>query len=96
MMIDFELSGAQLLAADDVLQVFNEKTVCLLQGVTASGKTQIYIKLIEQYIKLGKQVLYMLPEIALTAQIIRRLQKHGLKRLKRLNGLLYGLKRLND
>jgi primosomal protein N' (replication factor Y) len=75
-MIDFTLSDAQLLAADDVLQVFNEKAVCLLQGVTASGKTQIYITIIEQYIKSGKQVLYMLPEIALTAQIIRRLQKH--------------------
>lgn len=75
-MIDFELSAAQLLAADDVLSVFNEKAVCLLQGVTASGKTQIYIKLIEQFIREGKQVLYMLPEIALTAQIIRRLQKH--------------------
>lgn len=75
-MIDFTLSDAQLLAADDVLQVFNEKSVCLLQGVTASGKTQIYITLIEQYIKSGHQVLYMLPEIALTAQIIRRLQKH--------------------
>jgi primosomal protein N' (replication factor Y) len=74
--IDFQLSDAQLLAADDVLQVFNEKAVCLLQGVTASGKTQIYIKLIEQYIQSGKQVLYMLPEIALTAQIIRRLQKY--------------------
>ncbi len=74
--IDFQLSDAQLLAGDDVLQVFNEKAVCLLQGVTASGKTQIYIKLIEQYIKSGKQVLYMLPEIALTAQIIRRLQKY--------------------
>jgi primosomal protein N' (replication factor Y) len=75
-MIDFELSDAQLLAADDVLQVFSEKSVCLLQGVTSSGKTQIYIKLIEQFIKSGQQVLYMLPEIALTAQIIRRLQKH--------------------
>jgi primosomal protein N' (replication factor Y) len=74
--IDFELSEAQGLAADDVLTVFNEKAVCLLQGVTSSGKTQLYIKLIEQYIKVGKQVLYMLPEIALTAQIIRRLQKH--------------------
>ena len=54
----------------------NEKPVCLLQGVTSSGKTQIYIKLIEQIYKRGKQVLYMLPEIALTAQIIRRLQKY--------------------
>ncbi|HRF17668.1 MAG TPA: DEAD/DEAH box helicase, partial [Chitinophagaceae bacterium] len=52
------------------------KAVCLLHGVTSSGKTNIYIKLIEEYIKLGKQVLYMLPEIALTSQVIRRLQKH--------------------
>ncbi len=74
--IDFQLSDAQQQAADDVLNVFNEKQVCLLHGVTSSGKTQIYIKLIEYYIKQGKQVLYMLPEIALTAQIIRRLQKH--------------------
>jgi primosomal protein N' (replication factor Y) len=74
--IDFELSAAQLQAAESAQQVLKEKSVCLLQGVTSSGKTQIYIKLIEQYIKSGKQVLYMLPEIALTAQIIRRLQKY--------------------
>ncbi len=74
--IDFELSPAQMIALDAVKQVLNEKAVCLLQGVTSSGKTQIYIKLIEQFIKQGKQVLYMLPEIALTAQIIRRLQKY--------------------
>jgi primosomal protein N' (replication factor Y) len=74
--IDFELSLAQQLAADDVLNIFSEKAVCLLQGVTSSGKTQIYIKVIEQMIRQGKQVLYMLPEIALTAQIIRRLQKY--------------------
>ncbi|HKG67751.1 MAG TPA: primosomal protein N' [Segetibacter sp.] len=74
--IDFELSPAQVMAADSVKQILNEKPVCLLQGVTSSGKTLIYIQLIEQYIKEGKQVLYMLPEIALTAQIIRRLQKY--------------------
>lgn len=74
--IDFELSPAQAAAANSVKQILNEKTVCLLHGVTSSGKTLIYIKLIEQYIKEGKQVLYMLPEIALTAQIIRRLQKY--------------------
>src|SRR5215210_4782272 len=74
--IDFELSPAQVMAADSVKQILNEKAVCLLQGVTSSGKTLIYIQLIEQYIKEGKQVLYMLPEIALTAQIIRRLQKY--------------------
>ncbi len=73
--IDFELSPAQQAAADTIKQVLTDKPVCLLKGVTSSGKTQIYIKLIEQFIKEGKQVLYMLPEIALTAQIIRRLQK---------------------
>ncbi|HEX8356594.1 MAG TPA: primosomal protein N' [Segetibacter sp.] len=73
--IDFELSAAQKAAAEEVRVVLKSKPVCLLKGVTSSGKTQIYITLIEQYIKEGKQVLYMLPEIALTAQIIRRLQK---------------------
>ena len=74
--IDFELSVAQKKSHDEILEAYNSKQVCLLHGVTGSGKTQIYIKLIEEYIKQGKQVLYMLPEIALTAQIIRRLQKH--------------------
>lgn len=74
--IDFELSFAQTEASNAILTSFNDKSVCLLKGVTSSGKTQIYITLIEQYIREGKQVLYMLPEIALTAQIIRRLQKY--------------------
>ncbi len=74
--IDFTLSPAQQIALNEIENVFAEKNVCLLHGVTASGKTQVYIKLIEQYIQQGKQVLYMLPEIALTAQIVRRLQKH--------------------
>lgn len=74
--IDFELSEAQVVAYNEVKQALINKPVCLLKGVTSSGKTQIYIKLIEEYIKEGKQVLYMLPEIALTAQIIRRLQKY--------------------
>ena len=74
--IDFTLSNAQQKALNEIEQNFIDKNVCLLHGVTSSGKTQIYITLIEQCIKQGKQVLYMLPEIALTAQIIRRLQKH--------------------
>jgi primosomal protein N' (replication factor Y) len=74
--IDFTLSEAQQKALNEVENVFAEKQVCLLHGVTSSGKTQVYIHLIEQYIRQGKQVLYMLPEIALTAQVIRRLQKH--------------------
>ena len=74
--IDFEFSEAQQIASTAVTNAFNEKSVCLLHGVTGSGKTQVYVKLIEHYFTQGKQVLYLLPEIALTAQIIRRLQKH--------------------
>ncbi len=76
MHIDFELSIAQQIALTQVQSSFNDKPVCLLHGVTSSGKTQLYIKLIEEYFLQGKQVLYLLPEIALTAQIIRRLQKN--------------------
>ncbi|MES2005005.1 MAG: primosomal protein N' [Bacteroidota bacterium] len=74
--IDFTLSAAQDKCLTAIRKSFEEKPVCLLHGVTASGKTEIYTKLIEEYIAKGKQVLYMLPEIALTSQIIRRLQKH--------------------
>ncbi len=74
--IDFELSPMQQIALDETNAVFAEKNVCLLHGITSSGKTQLYIKQIEQYINNGKQVLYLLPEITLTAQIIRRLQKN--------------------
>ena len=74
--VEFELSPAQEKAFTEVEQSFTTKPVCLLHGITSSGKTNIYIKLIEQYIRRGQQVLYMLPEIALTSQIIRRLQKH--------------------
>ena len=63
-------------AINEIKESFKKKDVCLLHGVTSSGKTELYIKLIEQQLKLGKQVLYLLPEIALTNQIIRRLQKH--------------------
>lgn len=74
--IDFELTPLQHEAFEKIKESFSEKPACLLHGVTSSGKTQIYIKFIEHYIHQGKQVLYMLPEIALTSQIIRRLQKH--------------------
>jgi primosomal protein N' (replication factor Y) (superfamily II helicase) len=76
MQIDFVLSPAQQKALDEVNENFANKNVCLLHGVTSSGKTQLYIKLIESYYQQGKQVLYLLPEIALTAQMIRRLQMH--------------------
>lgn len=74
--IDFELTEAQQKAFDQTKEQLQSKPVCLLHGVTSSGKTNIYIKLIEEYIRQGRQVLYMLPEIALTSQVIRRLQKH--------------------
>jgi primosomal protein N' (replication factor Y) len=74
--IDFSLTSAQIKTFEEILSSFKLNQVCLLHGVTSSGKTLVYIKLIEQYVSLGKQVLYLLPEIALTSQIIRRLQKH--------------------
>jgi primosomal protein N' (replication factor Y) (superfamily II helicase) len=73
---DFELSTAQQDCLHELHQAFEEKQVCLLHGITSSGKTMIYVKLIEEYIRKGMQVLYLLPEIALTSQIIRRLQKY--------------------
>lgn len=69
------LSSAQQQAYNEILTHFHQKNVCLLHGVTASGKTEIYIHLIQQAIQAGKQVLYLLPEIALTTQITERLKR---------------------
>ena len=71
-----QLSEAQSVAFESIKSQFREKDIVLLHGVTSSGKTEIYIHLIEEQLKKGKQVLYMLPEIALTTQIILRLKKH--------------------
>jgi primosomal protein N' (replication factor Y) len=71
-----QLSEAQQKAFEEINHSFTHKDVCLLHGVTASGKTEIYIKLIEQYIKEGKQTLYLLPEIALTTQLVGRLRDY--------------------
>ncbi|WP_026706393.1 replication restart helicase PriA [Flavobacterium soli] len=67
------LSKAQQNAFDEIISSFKTKEVTLLHGVTSSGKTEIYIKLIEKYLKEGKQILYLLPEIALTTQLVGRL-----------------------
>ncbi|MBU3715328.1 MAG: DEAD/DEAH box helicase, partial [Ferruginibacter sp.] len=74
--VDFELTAAQQKAYNEIHRQFEDKNVCLLHGVTGSGKTQVYIKHIELVIQREQQALFLLPEIALTSQIIRRLQKH--------------------
>jgi primosomal protein N' (replication factor Y) len=71
-----KLSIAQQSAFEAIHENLIEKEVCLLHGVTSSGKTEIYTKLIEEYIAKGKQVLYLLPEIALTTQLVGRLRAH--------------------
>ena len=72
----YELSEAQSTALKEITKSFTEKPVTLLHGVTSSGKTELYIRLIDECLKNGKQALYLLPEIALTTQIITRLEKH--------------------
>ncbi len=72
---DIVLSPVQQAAFDELKPNLSENQIILLKGVTSSGKTEIYIKLINEIIMQGKQVLYLLPEIALTTQIIQRLQK---------------------
>ena len=74
MLVNFELNDSQKTALSEIDKAFETKEVCLIHGVTSSGKTQLYIKQIEKFVARGKQVLYLLPEITLTAQIIRRLQ----------------------
>lgn len=69
------LSDAQKEALWKIQDTFREKNICLLHGVTSSGKTEIYIHLIRQVLDTGRQVLYMLPEIAITTQITERLGK---------------------
>lgn len=68
------LNESQAKAYLQISKELKSKNVALLHGVTSSGKTEIYIHLIEHYLREGKQVLYLLPEIALTAQIIERLR----------------------
>lgn len=69
------LSAAQQTALDSIRAQFAEKSVVLLQGVTGSGKTRIYLELIQETLKRGEQALYLLPEIALTTQLTNRLQE---------------------
>jgi primosomal protein N' len=70
-----KLSAPQSEALDRIHRMFIDKNVTLLHGVTSSGKTEIYIHLIDYILKKGSQALYLVPEIALTTQLTRRLQK---------------------
>ena len=69
------LSEAQQAALDKIISTFEDKSVVLFQGVTGSGKTEVYIELINRALERGQQVLYLLPEISLTPQMVRRLQE---------------------
>jgi primosomal protein N' (replication factor Y) len=71
-----ELNEYQVQALKEIDESYKEHSVTLLHGVTSSGKTEIYVKLIEQALNENKQVLYLLPEIALTTQLVKRLQNY--------------------
>ena len=67
------LSPAQQKAADEIRRVWQSHEVCLLHGITSSGKTEVYIRLIQEQLEQGRNVLYLVPEIALTTQLTDRL-----------------------
>ncbi len=69
-----DLTPKQNETKESILKLLTEKQVVLFRGVTSSGKTEIYIKIIEEMLKQDRQVLYLMPEIALTSQIVKRLK----------------------
>ena len=71
-----ELSPAQIDALKGIRESMTQKDVTLLHGVTGSGKTEIYVQIIQEYLDLGHQILFLLPEIALTTQLIQRLSSY--------------------
>lgn len=71
-----ELSENQKNVLDQLRSEFEKHRTCLLHGVTGSGKTEVYVQLIDEQLKLGRQVLFLLPEIALTTQLIQRLSSY--------------------
>lgn len=71
-----ELSPAQKVALEETRSGFDDEKVVLMHGVTGSGKTEIYVQLIQEHLDRGKQVLFLLPEIALTTQLIQRLSAY--------------------
>jgi primosomal protein N' (replication factor Y) len=73
-MAQMQLSEPQQIASDQIMDSFNQNEVVLFHGITGSGKTEIYIDLIQKVLDSGSQVLFLLPEIALTTQIVNRLR----------------------
>jgi primosomal protein N' (replication factor Y) (superfamily II helicase) len=71
-----KLSAAQTKAFEEIEENFREHEVCLLHGITGSGKTEIYCALIEEALQRGQQALYLVPEIALTTQLVMRVKKY--------------------
>ena len=71
-----QLSDLQRQALAEIKTNFDGNEIILLHGVTSSGKTELYTHLIDETLKKGQQILYLLPEIALTTQMIQRLRKH--------------------
>lgn len=71
-----QLTNAQQTALLSIEKSWESKNITLLHGITGSGKTEIYMHLIQSFLDLGKQVLFLIPEIALTTQLIQRLQKY--------------------
>jgi primosomal protein N' (replication factor Y) len=71
-----ELSSSQKIALNEINSSFEKFNTTLLHGVTGSGKTEIYVQLIQEQLDLGKQILFLLPEIALTTQLIQRLSAY--------------------
>lgn len=70
------LNKHQKKALGEIIESFENQNITLIHGVTSSGKTELYVKLIEEQLKANKQVLYLLPEIALTTQLVERLQNY--------------------